>query len=370
MKRTILFIYFLILSLYISANFIWYPYLTNQGDTYATINFKTLDKNIQVKLYENNVLIQIHKNIQNGIVNLKVKNLKPNTKYAYEIITDDDYYKGIFKTKNKQEKSLKFVVYGDTRYYYKYHRMIIEKIIKEKPEFVINVGDMVENGNEMKYWNNFFYTIRGLNTFYYPVLGNHEKNSKIYYEAFDLPEGGGDYNKRWYSFSYGKYHFIILDSTIPTKSQIFKSQTIWLKKDLEKNKNKIISVIYHYPFWNNSIYIWRKQEKKLEDTWRPIFEKYNVKLIFNGHVHGYERFEKNNIIYITTGAGGAPFDKGTKNKYVPYTKKIVYGILEYVLVEASDKDIKITVKAVGESKNFSMKDIKPVNKIIDYVELK
>ncbi|WP_165973958.1 hypothetical protein [Marinitoga lauensis] len=47
------------------------------------------------------------------------------------------------------------MVYGDTRYYDKLHRMLVEKIIKEKPEFVLNVGDMVENGNDIRYWNNF-----------------------------------------------------------------------------------------------------------------------------------------------------------------------------------------------------------------------
>ncbi|SHE67916.1 Calcineurin-like phosphoesterase [Marinitoga hydrogenitolerans DSM 16785] len=370
MNKNILLILIIVISTFAFAKFIWPPYLTNQGETYATINFKTLDENIQVKLYEENVLIKKYDKIKNGLVHLKLEKLRPNTKYTYEIITNDDYYKGYFNTKNDDKKRLRFIVYGDTRYYDKLHRMIIEKIIKENPEFVFNVGDMVENGNEIRYWNNFFNVIKGLNAFYYPVLGNHERNSKIYYEAFDLPVGGGEYNKRWYSFSYKNAHFVVLDSIISISSDLFEKQTKWLIKDLENNKDKNIIVFYHYPFWNNSAQVWRKQNTKLEEKWRPIFEKYNVKLVFNGHVHGYERFEKNGIVYITTGGGGAPFDKGTRKEFVPNTKKVVYGTLEYVIVEINDKSIKIIVKAVGESKNYSMYNVKPIDKLIDFIELK
>ncbi|WGS64589.1 metallophosphoesterase family protein [Marinitoga aeolica] len=369
-KFSLLILGIIIFSTLLLAKFIWPPYLTNQGETYVTINFKTLDENIQVNLYEENVLINEFRSLKKGLVHLKIKNLKPNTKYNYEVITNDDYYKGFFHTKNNNTAKFKIVVYGDTRYYDKLHRMIIEKIIDENPEFVFNVGDLVENGNEIKYWNNFFNVIKGLNCFYYPVLGNHEKNSKIYYEAFDLPEGGGDYNKQWYSFSYGTYHFIVLDSIIPLNSKLFNKETQWLIEDLKRNKEKYNIVFYHYPFWNNSPYVWRKQNFELEKNWRPIFEKYNVKLVFNGHVHGYERFEKNEIVYITTGAGGAPFDKATKKAYVPNTKKVVYGVLEYVVLELSKDKIKIIVKGVGESASYNIHNVKPVNKVIDYLEIK
>jgi predicted phosphodiesterase len=369
MKKIIVII-LLITTNVLIAKFIWPPYLTNQGETYATINFKTLDENIQVKLYEDNVLFKTIDNIKPGLIHLKVEGLKPSTKYIFEVITNKDYYKGFFNTKNNNVKEFKIVVYGDTRYYDKLHRMIVENIIKENPEFVVNIGDMVENGKEERYWNNFFNVIKGLNSFYYPILGNHEKNAKIYYDAFDLPKGGGKYNKEWYSFSYSNYHFIILDSEISTYSDLFKEETEWLKKDLKNNNDKTSIIFYHYPFWNNSSVSWRRQFDKLEKAWRPIFEKYNVKIVFNGHVHAYERFEKNGIIYITTGGGGAPFDAGEKKELLPFTKKIAYGILEYVVLNLSKDKIKILVKGVGESKDFNMHHVTPINKLIDFVEIK
>ncbi|WP_165148293.1 hypothetical protein, partial [Marinitoga sp. 38H-ov] len=124
------------------AKFIWPPYLTNQGETYATINFKTMDQNIQVKIYENNILFKLFENLTPGLIHLKLTDLKPATKYYFEVKTNDDYYKGYFYTKDNT-KTLRFIVYGDTRYYDKQHKMIVDKIIEEKPEFVLNVGDLV-----------------------------------------------------------------------------------------------------------------------------------------------------------------------------------------------------------------------------------
>lgn len=368
MKKVLIFYIVLICSMLL-ANFIWPPYLTNQGETYATINFKTLDENIQVNLYENDVLFKSIDNLSPGLVHVKFNDLKPATKYYFEVKTNDDYYKGYFYTKDNT-KTLRFIVYGDTRYYDKQHKMIVDKIIEEKPEFVLNVGDLVENGNELRYWNNFFNIIKGLNAFYYPVLGNHERNSKNYYEAFDLPEGGGDYGKRWYSFSYGNNHFIILDTTnISTDSDLFYEQTNWMINEFENNKEKNFFVFYHYPFWNNSSVSWRRQFDKLENAWRPIFEKYNVKLVFNGHIHAYERFEKNGITYITTGGGGAPFDPGAKKDILPHTKKYVYGVLEYVLVEVSAEKIRVIVKGVGESKDFDVRKAEKIDRMLDYIEI-
>ncbi|WP_240739164.1 hypothetical protein [Marinitoga lauensis] len=59
-----------------------------------------------------------------------------------------------------------------------------------------------------------------------------------------------------------------------------------------------------------------------------------------------------------------------RKKFVPYTKKVVYGVLEYVVLELTKDKIKIIVKSVGESKNYDIHNVKPVDKVIDYIEIK
>ncbi|NUU95107.1 hypothetical protein XO10_02200 [Marinitoga sp. 1135] len=374
MKKYILLFILLFSALYLFSKslFLWPPYITYNGKD-LFLNFKTngiikglsihiIDKNLNevysIKLQENELY---HMPINIDYVNENFEYIiKQNSKVIY---------KNTFNEFNPLKKDFTFVVYGDTRYYDKLHRMIVDKIIEEKPDFVINVGDMVENGENINYWTNFFNTIKGLNIPYFPIPGNHEKNSKYYYAAFILPEGGGFQNKQWYSFKYGNLNFILLDSIIINNSELFKQETIWLEQTLKNNKNYINIIIFHYPFWNNSIYAWRRDNKILEKKWRPIFEKYNVKLVFNGHVHAYERFELNGITYITTGGGGAPFDPGHKKILNPYTKKLHYGYLEYVLLKVKSGKITVITKAVGKSDNYKMNNVKSLDMVLDFFEI-
>jgi hypothetical protein len=41
----------------------------------------------------------------------------------------------------------------------------------------------------------------------------------------------------------------------------------------------------------------------------PLLHQYRVDVVFNGHVHGYERGEWQGVTYITTGGGGGDLDK-------------------------------------------------------------
>jgi hypothetical protein len=38
----------------------------------------------------------------------------------------------------------------------------------------------------------------------------------------------------------------------------------------------------------------------------PLFEKYHVPLVFQGHDHIYYRAKRHGIVYVVTGGGGAP----------------------------------------------------------------
>jgi len=38
----------------------------------------------------------------------------------------------------------------------------------------------------------------------------------------------------------------------------------------------------------------------------PLFERYGVDIVFNGHHHNYQRSLVHGVTYIVTGGGGAP----------------------------------------------------------------
>jgi 3',5'-cyclic AMP phosphodiesterase CpdA len=65
-----------------------------------------------------------------------------------------------------------------------------------------------------------------------------------------------------------------------------KKQARWLEKILKRNPNLWTVIAFHHPV-NPTYYI--ENEKKLDKIWKPIFEKYNVDLILQGHEHIYAR---------------------------------------------------------------------------------
>ena len=84
-------------------------------------------------------------------------------------------------------------------------------------------------------------------------------------------------------------------------------QLTWLKNDLSNigTKIKFKIIIMHVPFYSSGIH--GNDEYFLKDDIEPLFIKYGIDAIWAGHDHNYERSsDKNGIIHITTGGGGAP----------------------------------------------------------------
>ena len=253
---------------------------------------------------------------------IQLGRLEPNTEYSYDVLNDgSDDGKGKFKTYPNEITPFKFVVLGDTRSRHDIHSKIVNRIIEQDPLFVINTGDMVGNGREISDWEAFFRVNNELmrNTQYYPVLGNHEKDSPYYFDFFDLPN-----NERYYSFNVGDALFVILDSEGEDVSEpnyisdensnkfwkksfeeYFTTQKKWLESILEINKEAgFIFVFQHQPMYSI-------KKSRVEDTneyrkfWGDLFERHNVQVFMNGHDHHYHHAMKNGVHYITTAGGGA-----------------------------------------------------------------
>ncbi|MCK5456259.1 MAG: metallophosphoesterase [Melioribacteraceae bacterium] len=253
---------------------------------------------------------------------IQLARLDANTEYSYDVLNDgSDEGKGTFKTYPDEIAPFKFVVLGDTRSRHDVHSKIVNMIIKEDPLFVLNTGDMVGNGREISDWEAFFKVNDQLmrNTQYYPVLGNHEKDSPYYFDFFDLPN-----NERYYSFNVGDALFVVLDSEGEEVSEpnyisdensnkfwkesfeeYFTTQKKWLENVLNINKEAgFVFVFQHHPLYS-------VKKTRVEDTneyrkfWGDFFERHNVQVFMNGHDHHYHHAMKNGVHYITTAGGGA-----------------------------------------------------------------
>lgn len=352
-------------------NYIVYePFLTNVTESSITLNIRTaVTSTVKVYLIENTGKIKIYKSEDRDFHEIKLNRLQPGTKYTYKFAIYSDYDDKTFsseiysfKTKPITTEKFNFLVYGDTQIYDSVHTAVVKRIksdIEKKNEdisFILRTGDFTEKGEEEETYTEAFISTKPLATEipYYTVLGNHEHNNINYYKAFDLPQGGGDYNKRWYSFSYGNAHFVMLDSNVTETNTLYNQQLQWLENDLKNNQDKkYIFVAFHHPFWTSSQEYGAMEENLPAGhfntkNWLPLFIKYNVDVVFNGHIHAYERYTKDGINFITSGGGGAMLNVNHGAQALPWRVKDFLGILSYVEVNIEENEAKITVHGIME----------------------
>ena len=212
---------------------------------------------------------------------------------------------------NNHINSQSILIYGDSRTDHTTHQNIVDAMLEKLPTVVFHTGDLVEDGLNSEHWNIFNEITSELidSADFYPALGNHELNSQLYFDNFDLPN-----NERWYSVDIDKIHFIVLDSN--SETYIGSRQYLWLERDLQNIFDYIIYTIaiFHHPPFSTGPHI--EDEMNLRHTIIPLFEHYGVDIVFNGHEHAYERSLYNDIYYIVTSGGGAPlYDQARTSPY-------------------------------------------------------
>jgi acid phosphatase type 7 len=233
--------------------------------------------------------------------------LQPATRYDYDV-PGQDGVKGWFRTPPATTGPYQFLVYGDTRTRHDVHRRVVEAILKNGvPDFALHTGDLVADGNDSALWPIFFDIERDLlrQTAFFPVLGNHERNSHDFYDFFQA-------TSPYYSFNWGNGHFIMINSDIPNsaaskgaREAFWAEQTKWLEEDLKASQNMEYRVLvaHHPPF---SAVSNRQGSNPEMRALLPMLEKNHLSLGLFGHDHNYQRYLHNGIQYIVSGGGGAP----------------------------------------------------------------
>lgn len=200
-----------------------------------------------------------------------------------------------------QPPHLRFVLYGDCRDGHEVHRKLIKLIQSEGPALVLQTGDLVHR-DQPDLWKTYDAIVAPLKAqaIIYPARGNHDLGS----DAFDkrVPDSVGK-NKLYYSFSKANCHFVCLavDEQIDYKPG--SPQYNWLVKDLKADKAQHTFVYFHVPPYSIGAH---GSDPDVRAALCPVFEKYHVEAVLNGHDHNYYRTVRNGIAYIVSGGGGAP----------------------------------------------------------------
>ena len=264
--------------------------------------------------------------------------LAPRTFYHYRVqsggapLSTD----ATFRTAAGLGQPFTFVVFGDTRTGHQIHQAVVDHIAAQQPDFVIHTGDLVANGGSFSEWEAFFEIERDLMSRVpvFPMPGNHELNSSYYFDLFHLPG-----NEHWYTFDYGDARFVCLqvDGIAPFDPQ--SEQYGWLEATLAANTQPWLFVAFHIPPYSSVQDVFEDDVRQLT----PLFERYEVDVVFNGHKHNYERNEVNGITYVVTGGGGAPLYPLEEREPTQAAFALAH---HFVLLEINGPHLKATVISV------------------------
>jgi 3',5'-cyclic AMP phosphodiesterase CpdA len=250
-------------------------------------------------------------------------NLHPKTTYAYRVGSGEIWSEWFhFRTADAQFAPFSFIFFGDAQ-----NKILslwsraIRSAYAYAPEsrFMIHAGDLVNRANSDRQWDEWFTAGGWIFAMVpsLPVAGNHEykKNpegghtlSKYWRPQFTLPENGvKDLTETVYYIDYQGVRIISLNS-----SKSIKEQARWLETVLEENPNNWTVIVFHHSIFPS---VKGRKNPGIRKLWKPIFDKFKVDLILQGHDHNYARVRScqnlknvlrtdNCTVYVTSVSGG------------------------------------------------------------------
>lgn len=269
--------------------------------------------------------------------NAELTNLNSGGEFEYRMNKNGKpVFTAVAKAPKTFDQPYRFAAFGDVGAGTKEAKQMANSIYNAKPDLVVIPGDIVyEYGLISEYETKFWpiYNADKVDTIGVPLLrsvpviasvGNHDADSRdldkypdalAYYQFWDQPlngplgkEGGAfvpllkgsDSNRNAFlhaageryprmtnfSYNYGNAHWLVLDADTYvdwTDSLLLD----WVKKDLAAASTATWRfVVYHHPGFNSSREHYEQQQMRLL---APLFDAAKVDIVFNGHVHNYQR---------------------------------------------------------------------------------
>jgi hypothetical protein len=282
----------------------------------------------------------------NHLFSSTLQDLIPNTRYAYRVGNGEQWSDPYsFTTADPEAAGFKFFIFGDSQApvhvdapYEKWHHTL-HNAYEANPDakFMINIGDLVDFGQQAAHWNAWFAASKGVieRIPIMPVAGNHESygsrdtwKPKYFVEQFSLPRNGPEgLKEQAYSFDYGPVHFVMLDSQQKEQKEygdIFEIQQKWLDADLTASDATWKLVFFHKPPYEIKL---NRSNEEVRAALSPILEKHHVDIVFSAHDHGIartpairdgcfmDRPSEGTIYYVVGQSGGKNYKDLEKKAY-------------------------------------------------------
>lgn len=257
---------------------------------------------------------------------LRIEGLEAGTQYFYRTRSETPGPDGpaaldsevrTFQTDAGPGTPFAFAVMSDTQGNPKVSGALAEMAWSHRPNFLLHPGDLVETGGKKEEWvQQFFASMEPLvsRAAFFPVLGNHEQNADNYYNYVSLPSP-----EYYYTFTHGNARFFMIDTN--KKCGPGTEQYLWLEKELAASKEQWKILCHHHPAYtsdeNDYGDLWKTNKSTRGDlnarNLARLAHQYGVDLVWNGHIHSYERtwplkddraVGKDGTIHLITGGAG------------------------------------------------------------------
>jgi 3',5'-cyclic AMP phosphodiesterase CpdA len=224
--------------------------------------------------------------------------------------------------------------------------------------FIINGGDAIMDALEASkektaiQWELFHQIVKENNSLpMYHCIGNHDIwgwflkeapiNDSAYGKNYALKELG--LSKSYYSFTYKKWKFIILDSVQNNPKGGYiglldTAQLEWLQQELENSKAYYVCIVSHIPILSICAGLFFKKPEANGDhllkrnlmhsdffVLKDILKKYsNIKCCISGHIHLVDEVRYLGISYYCNGAISGNWWNGAFQEFAP-----AYAVMQF-----------------------------------------
>jgi predicted phosphodiesterase len=307
--------------------------------------------------------------------------LTTDTVYQYKIFTNSaDLTPGgsvTFRTaKPLTTNSFRFAIFGDSGDGSQNQKDVATRLLQVQPDLVLHAGDIIYaeasyNLFETRYFQIYKDLLKSV--WLAPAMGNHDvtyNNGQSFVDVFVNPPNATNPAERelYYSFDYGNAHYLVLNNYF-SMTTVGSAQYNWLKNDLATSNQFWKFVVFHEPAYASTSSQLPRDNAAIVKNLVPLFEQYNVDIVFSGHWHYYERMypllggqvstiNAGGIVYIVTGGGGAglhAIGTGTLNSRT--AAKVRKFHLTMVDIQGCSLQLSAVQKVSGTSDTFDPSDV-------------
>ena len=264
-----------------------------------------------------------------------LQGLAASTCYTYGLDVDPTV-KARFCSARNPGDTVRFLAIGDTNPSVGFStRDVMAHTVPLGFDFTLHGGDIEYYDSFVETYAYWFQLMPPLlrEGAFLPAIGNHDSDDQTgepndkweQYTERLWGDAGFDGANEYYAYQTGGIWFLTVDTEEPITQG--SAQYQWVASELAKaaaSPGYRFSVFYlHRPFLTCGD---TGDDTAALAQLQPLFTKYEVPLVIQAHMHGYERFEIPGLTVVTTGGGGGAINDVNQNTSRAYcSQRVVSG---------------------------------------------